>query len=459
MYGHHPQQHQQHHQQQHQYQQQYDPHMLSSYAAAPPPTTMAAALRSPHGRPPCMLLSWSIGGRAVVVQPLTHAPYDVINSTMGPGQLHLTALRQLPEQLLTWCPNSPELHQVAAAREHQRPLLTAGVGAGGSGGGGGGGAAGVKTPVGSPGGIGGTLGQWVGFGKGKAAAAAVNQADVIAADKVVSESAWGPANAAAAAAGGGFGGSGGTSGAGGVGLAGSVSATALLLESWPGPLTASSSKDKVVAWVKERSKRYWEEEPLAGPGANSSSDDSNSSNSGGGSNGGRKGATQRQQEALNSMWELLGLMARNQGHLKPQGAGKNGKPGGGGGLMLEDECSSGDAAGGGILAMIKGEAAAWGGPGGGSSSSSISGAPGAHELLAAIAPDAFVELRAAEVGGVGAGAGGVGSALLRPVPPEGELQETAVKMQRLLLEGRRREALQVALGGQLWAPALLLAHG
>lgn len=32
-------------------------------------------------------------------------------------------------------------------------------------------------------------------------------------------------------------------------------------------------------------------------------------------------------------------------------------------------------------------------------------------------------------------------------------------MQRLLLLGRREDALGVALAGQLWAPALLLAHG
>lgn len=32
-------------------------------------------------------------------------------------------------------------------------------------------------------------------------------------------------------------------------------------------------------------------------------------------------------------------------------------------------------------------------------------------------------------------------------------------MQRLLLMGRRHEALDVALAGQLWGPALVLAHG
>lgn len=32
-------------------------------------------------------------------------------------------------------------------------------------------------------------------------------------------------------------------------------------------------------------------------------------------------------------------------------------------------------------------------------------------------------------------------------------------VQRLLLMGRRHEALDVALAGQLWGPALVLAHG
>jgi hypothetical protein len=32
-------------------------------------------------------------------------------------------------------------------------------------------------------------------------------------------------------------------------------------------------------------------------------------------------------------------------------------------------------------------------------------------------------------------------------------------LQRLLLMGRRHDALNVALAGQLWGPALVLAHG
>ena len=404
----------------------------------------------------------------VVVQPVPHAPYDIVNSTMAPGHVHLTSLRQLPEQLLAWCPNSPELNQVEAAREHLRPLVAA-AGGGPAGVAGGVGGAGSKTPpVGSPGGISGTLGSWVGFGKGKAqaAAAAAAAAADSHADVAAAEAAWGTA----AAVGGGT--SGGTSRTEGAGFGGSVTATALLLEAWPGPLTTSSSKDKVVAWVKERSRRGAEEEPLAGFGTSRNGSDggssSNSNNGGWGSgSGGRKGGkdrVQQQLEALSSMWELLGLMAKNQGQLKPQGGGKSGKAGGGGGLLLEDECCGGDPAGGGLLAMIKGEAAAWAGPGGTGGTSGTAGGvgpPGAHDLLAAIAPHALSECAAAAAGvGVGLdGFGGGGSGLLRALPSEGQMQEAAVKMQRLLLEGRRKEALQVALEGQLWAPALLLAHG
>ncbi|KAK1261952.1 hypothetical protein QJS04_geneDACA021640 [Acorus gramineus] len=43
------------------------------------------------------------------------------------------------------------------------------------------------------------------------------------------------------------------------------------------------------------------------------------------------------------------------------------------------------------------------------------------------------------------------------LPPEGQIQKTAVEVQTLLVSGKRREALRCAQDGQLWGPALALA--
>ncbi|KAL5551175.1 hypothetical protein UlMin_001351 [Ulmus minor] len=46
---------------------------------------------------------------------------------------------------------------------------------------------------------------------------------------------------------------------------------------------------------------------------------------------------------------------------------------------------------------------------------------------------------------------------LQKLPSEGELRATASEVQNLLVSGRKREALQYAIEGQLWGPALVLA--
>lgn len=46
---------------------------------------------------------------------------------------------------------------------------------------------------------------------------------------------------------------------------------------------------------------------------------------------------------------------------------------------------------------------------------------------------------------------------IQNLPPETQIQTTAVEVQNLLVSGRRKEALQCAQEGQLWGPALVLA--
>ncbi|KAK9273755.1 hypothetical protein L1049_018565 [Liquidambar formosana] len=46
---------------------------------------------------------------------------------------------------------------------------------------------------------------------------------------------------------------------------------------------------------------------------------------------------------------------------------------------------------------------------------------------------------------------------LQNFPSEGQIQATAVEVQKLLVSGRKKEALQYAQEGQLWGPALVLA--
>ncbi|WCJ25914.1 RGPR-related [Euphorbia peplus] len=46
---------------------------------------------------------------------------------------------------------------------------------------------------------------------------------------------------------------------------------------------------------------------------------------------------------------------------------------------------------------------------------------------------------------------------LQSLPSEGQIQATASEVQKLLVSGRKREALQCAQEGQLWGPALVLA--
>ncbi|KAL7238568.1 hypothetical protein ACSBR2_004624 [Camellia fascicularis] len=52
---------------------------------------------------------------------------------------------------------------------------------------------------------------------------------------------------------------------------------------------------------------------------------------------------------------------------------------------------------------------------------------------------------------------GAFSRCLQNLPSEGEIQATAFEVQKLLVSGRIREALQCAQEGQLWGPALVLA--
>lgn len=46
---------------------------------------------------------------------------------------------------------------------------------------------------------------------------------------------------------------------------------------------------------------------------------------------------------------------------------------------------------------------------------------------------------------------------MQNLPSEGQIRETAIEVQKLLVSGRRKEALQYAQEGQLWGPALVLA--
>ncbi len=79
----------------------------------------------------------------------------------------------------------------------------------------------------------------------------------------------------------------------------SITAVAALLGSFPGPLSASSPRDTVAKWLKERSERVAEEEgPLLGAA----------------------GQAPGVVASLRSLWQLLALMAKNQGHLRRQGA-------------------------------------------------------------------------------------------------------------------------------------------
>lgn len=71
----------------------------------------------------------------------------------------------------------------------------------------------------------------------------------------------------------------------------SLAAAARLLDSFPGPLAAGSSRDKVQKWLKERAERCGAEE--------------------GGALAGER------VEALRTIWEGLRLLAKHGGHLRP----------------------------------------------------------------------------------------------------------------------------------------------
>lgn len=82
------------------------------------------------------------------------------------------------------------------------------------------------------------------------------------------------------------------------------------------------------------------------------------------------------------------------------------------------------------------------------SSSSSTPNPQDTELLQALAPASATPAAVAAT-----------PHIIQPQPPEVELQATAAEMQWLLLCGRRHDALKVAVNGQLWGPALVIAFG
>jgi hypothetical protein len=263
-----------------------------------------------------------------------------------------------------------------------------------------------------------------------------------------------------------------------------------LLNAHPGPLNAQSSSQKVAKFVRDRAAGLMDEECLWD-------------------------APVWQADGRRSLWELLLLMAQHQGQLKVSYGGSSG----GGGASKAAVGLLKGAVTAAVAATGAGAAAAEGGGGSGGAGTPTAGAAAAAAAAAAGGGSGAgdSELLRIILPGGASGSGGLGGArVLAAQVPELQLAASAAEMQvcmvfclfaspralrdaavccwcgrcsrsrrlraharscawltlcaglhtctctrlqRLLLLGRRHEALAVALAGQLWGPALVLAYG
>jgi hypothetical protein len=176
----------------------------------------------------------------------------------------------------------------------------------------------------------------------------------------------------------------------------SVTAVNKLIESFPGPLGSSSSKDKCVKFIQQRIAACQVEECIPD-------------------------APSWQVEGKRAIWELLQLMAKHQGQLKASSSSSKGAAAAVTGLLRGAVGGGGDGDGSSSSPAAAAAAAAAVSPTAAAATAAAAAAAGECELLKVIAPAALSAAAAA------------GQRLLAPSVPEVELQATAAEMQVRLI--------------------------
>jgi hypothetical protein len=227
-----------------------DEQTLAAYAAAAPPLNFAEAHRSPHGRPACCFVVLGVGGRCVLQQPSLHAG-DLAGGLQG-SRLQTAYLHLLHSLLLLIYINVTCMSNIVAAQPAPAVLnnvcpcthLTVVF---------------CMIVFLAP-------GMDVSFATMGAGSmqllpltqllATLKTACPVAETYSAAPMSYTPAAGAAGATGNA------TAGAGSSRNALSVAAFNKFLESFPGPLNASSSKDKVLKFLQDRLANYLQEEGL-----------------------------------------------------------------------------------------------------------------------------------------------------------------------------------------------------